>query len=304
MNKGIHIGNKDSFLDRFVQNRAELRLLGRGDGTEVMLQKIDANEAVIIDPGDYVDLMEFFYIINGELELEYDQNKILLQDGDYFYTHHLMEHFQFKTITDVTLLYISTQPTFHYISSIINELLVLANSIEEKDIYTHGHIQRVKDYGIKIGNKLNLSKEKIENIGFASLFHDLGKLNIPDEILNKPGRLTDEEYEVVKRHSTWGAKIVTKTYFEDLSGIIMQHHERVDGSGYPSGLKGDEILIEAKIIAVADSYDAMISERSYKNVHTPQEAIDELISLKGKLYDEDVIDAFVQVLIEEEIIAI
>lgn len=304
MDKGIHIGNKDSFLDRFIQNNAELRLLGRGEGTEVMLQKINANEAVIIHPADYVELMEFFYILDGELELEYDETKTLLKQGDYFYTHHLMQHVQFKTITNVVLIYISTQPTFHYISSIINELLVLANSVEEKDTYTHGHIQRVKNYGIKIGNKLNLSKEKIESIGFASLFHDLGKLYVPDEILNKPGRLTDEEFKVIKKHSSWGARIVTKTYFENLSEIIIQHHERIDGSGYPKGLKGDEILIEAKIIAVADSYDAMISQRSYKDVHTPQEAVDELISLKGELYDEDVVDSFVQVLIEGEVISI
>ncbi|MDR7871029.1 MAG: HD-GYP domain-containing protein [Tissierellaceae bacterium] len=302
MNKGIHIGKKDSFLDRFIQNKAELRLLGKGDGSEVMLQKISANENVIIEPGDYTELMEFFYILDGELEFKCNKSKDILQSGDYFYTHHLKEHIQFFTITEVTLLYFSTQPIFHYLSSTIKDLVNLANSVEEKDIYTHGHIQRVKDYGLKIGNKMGLSKEKIENVGFAALFHDLGKLNVPDEILNKPGRLTDEEFEVIKGHSSWGAEIVTKTYFENISEIIKQHHERIDGSGYPNGLKGDEILIEARIIAVADSYDAMTSERSYKDELTPKVAIEELISLKGKLYDSDVVDALVEVLKDENII--
>ena len=243
MDKGIYVGKKESFMDRFVQNNAELRLLGRGDGTEVMLQKIDANESSFIEPGENLELMEFFYILEGTIELVCDESKTILKNGDYFYTHHLKEHIQFIAITNVTLLYFSTQPIFHYISSIIKDLLSLANSVEEKDIYTHGHIQRVKDYGIKIGNKMRLSKEKIENIGFASLFHDLGKLNVPDEILNKPGRLTNEEYEVVKGHSSWGAEMVTTTYFENISEIINQHHERIDGSGYPRGLKYNEILI-------------------------------------------------------------
>lgn len=302
MNIGIHIGKKDSFLDRFVQSKAELRLLGRGDGTEVMLQKIKKDETVMIKPGDYAELMEFFYILDGKLELEYNKSKTILKNGDYFYAHHLKENIHFTTITDVTLLYFSTQPTFHYISCIVRDLLNLANSVEEKDRYTHGHTQRVKDYGIKIGNKMGLSKNKIENIGFASLFHDLGKINVPDEILSKPCRLTDEEFEVIKKHSSWGAEMVTKTYFEDISEIIMQHHERIDGSGYPKGLKGDEILIEAKIIAVADSYDAMTSQRSYKDVLTPKDAVEELISLKGKKYDIDVVDALVEVLKDEKVI--
>ena len=302
MNNGIHIGKSQNYLEKFVQNTAELRLLGKGDGSEVMLQKIKAYETVIIEPGAYVELMEFFYILDGELEIEDYDLKTKLMSGDYFYTHHLNEHIQFTTTTDVTLLYFSTQPIFHYLSSTIKELVCLSNSVEEKDIYTHGHIQRVKDYGLKIGNKMRLSKERIENIGFASLFHDLGKLHVPDEILNKPGRLTDEEFAVIKKHSVWGAEMVTKTYFENISEIIKQHHERIDGSGYPKGLKGDDILIEAKIIAVADSYDAMTSERSYKDVMTPKAAIEELISLKGKHYDPDVVDAFVEVLTEDNII--
>lgn len=302
MHKGIHIGKKDSFLDRFVQSTAELRLLGKGDGSEVMLQKIDANVSFFIEPGEDPELMEFFFILNGSLELICDNNKTLLESGDYFYSHHLKEHIQFITKTDSTLLYFSTQPTFHYISSVIKDLLSLANSVEEKDIYTHGHIQRVKDYGIKIGNKMRLSKEKVENIGFASLFHDLGKINVPDEVLNKPARLTYEEFETIKKHPLWGAEMVRKTYFHNISTIIEQHHERNDGSGYPKGLLGDEILIEAKIIAVADSYDAMTSIRSYKDALSPKEAVDELISLKDKHYDSNVVDAFVEVLADENII--
>lgn len=296
---GIHIGKKGSFLDNSVQNSGELRLLGKGDGSEVMLQRVNANETVMIMPGDHIELMEFFYILEGELELDYDHTKTILKSGDHFYTHHLYDHIQFITLTDVTLLYFSTQPVFHFISSTIKELLVLANSVEDKDIYTHGHIQRVKDYGLKIGNKMRLSNEKLENIGFAALFHDMGKVNVPDEVLNKPDKLTDEEFDLVKEHSAWGAELVSSTYFESLSKIIRQHHERLDGSGYPDGLKDEEILIEAKIIAVADAYDAMTSDRAYRKGITPLAAINELVRLKDVHYDADVVNALLEVLEEE-----
>lgn len=296
---GIHIGKKGSFLDNSVQNSGELRLLGKGDGSEVMLQKVNANETVMIVPGDHIELMEFFYILEGQLELDYGDSKTILKSGDHFYTHHLNDHIQFITLTDVTLLYFSTQPVFHFLSATIKELMVLANSVEEKDIYTHGHIQRVKDYGLKIGNKMRLSKEKIENIGFAALFHDMGKVNVPDEVLNKPDKLTNEEFDLIKEHSAWGAELVSSTYFESLSKIIRQHHERLDGSGYPDGLKDEEILIEAKIIAVADAYDAMTSDRAYRKGITPQAAMDELERLKDIHYDPEVVDAFIEVLKDE-----
>lgn len=298
----IYIGKKDSYKEKYVQNSAELSLLGKGDGAEVMLQKIKASETVFIEPGEDSDLMEFFYVLDGVLELDDNESKISLNSGDYFYVHHLKEYVQFNTITDVTLLYFSTQPIFHYLSSTIKELVELANHVEEKDTYTHSHIQRVKDYGLKIGNKMRLSMEKIENIGFAALFHDIGKINVPDEILKKSGGLTDEEFELIKRHPSWGAEIVSKTYFENLSEIIIQHHERIDGSGYPNKLKDKDISIEAKILAVADSYDAMTSDRPYRKGLSPVMAVQELIRLKDIHYDSNVVDALIEVLEDEEVL--
>ncbi len=302
MYKGIHIGINGSFIENFVQNSGELKLLGKGDGSEVMLQRIKANETVIIEPGDNIELMEFFYILEGELELDDNQSKTTLKRGDYFYSHCLYEHVQFETKSQVSLLYFSTQPVFNFLSTTINELVELANTVEKKDYYTHDHIQRVKNYGIMIGNKLRLSKEKIENIAFAALFHDLGKINVPDYVLNKPDRLTDEEFGLIKKHSAWGAELVSKTYFENLSKIIRQHHEKIDGSGYPDGLKSDEILIEAKIIGVADAYDAMTSNRSYRKALNPQDAVDELLRFKDKHYDAEIVDALIEVLKEGNII--
>lgn len=302
MEKGFFIGKKDSFKEKFIQDSANLALLGKGDGAEVMVQAINADETVFIEPSDSSNVMEFFYILDGNLEIHRDKSKVILEKDDYFYAHHLDEHVQFYTITDIKLLYFSTQPVFHYLSDTINELVKLASSVEEKDNYTHGHNNRVKDYALKIANKMRLSLESIENIGFSALFHDVGKVNIPDEILKKSGKLTDEEYEIMKKHSCWGAEIVSKTYFEKLSEIVRQHHEWVNGSGYPHSLKGDQILIEAKIISVADSYDAMTSDRPYRKKLSATEATKELIRFKGIQYDEKVVDVFIGILEEEGLV--
>lgn len=302
MQKDFYIGKRDTFKEKFTQKSGQLSLLGKGDGAEVMIQEINANETVFIDPGEHSDVMEFFYILHGKLKIDKNKSNIVLSSDDYFYVHHLDEHVQFHTITDVKLLYFSTQPIFHYLSSTIKELLELANIVEEKDINTHGHISRVKDYGLKIGNKMRLSKETIENIGFAALFHDIGKINVPDEILKKPGKLSDEEFDIMKNHSMWGAEIVSKTYLEKLSEIIRQHHERIDGSGYPDKISEQKISIEAKVIAVADSYDAMTSDRPYRDGLTPATAIEELISLKDIQYDAKVVDALIEVLTDDGVL--
>lgn len=302
MVNGLHIGNDNNYIDKFVQNSGELRLLGKGDGSEVMLQKIKSNEMVYIEPGETSELLEFFYILEGELEIDKNNHKTILKKGNYFYVHHLNETVQFKTVNDITLLYFSTQPLFHYLSETIRDLTELAKKVEKKDRYTHGHIQRVEDYAIKIGNKLNLSKEKIEDIAFASLFHDLGKIHVPDEILNKPGRLTDEEFNYIKKHPSDGVDLVKKTYYKNIAKIIEQHHERLDGSGYPNGLKDDEILIEAKIIAISDAYDAMTTDRPYRKSMSPQIAIEELKRFSTIHYDEKLVDIFIDILKEEGVL--
>lgn len=302
MQENLYIGKKNTSKEKSIQKSASLSLLAKGDGAEVMIQEIYANETVFIEPGEDSDVMEFFYILDGQLKIDKDKSIIVLGKEDYFYVHHLDEHVQFHTITDVRLLYFSTQPVFHYLSSSIKELIELANIVEEKDFYTHGHINRVKDYALKIGNKMRLSKETIENIGFAALFHDIGKINVSDEILKKPGKLTYEEFEVMKNHSIWGADIVSKTYFEKISEIIRQHHERVDGSGYPDKISDEEICIEAKVIAVADSYDAMTSDRPYRDGLIPTIAIEELISLKGIQYDAEVVEALIEVLADDGVL--
>lgn len=302
MQQGLYIGRGNECIERSSKSVANLSLLARGDGTEVMIQEIKSGENIFMTPGDISELMEFAYILDGEIVYEKDDNDIVLKGGDYFYVHDLKETAHFRVNSDVKILYVTTQPLFHYLSERIEELKRIALKSQEKDLYTHNHGDRVKNYSVEIANKLGLSKESVENIAFASLFHDIGKINVPDEILQKPGRLTNEEMELIKMHPLDGAEMVKDTYYKKITKIILEHHERLDGSGYPYGLMGYEISIEAKIIAVADTFDAMITDRPYRKAVSPPDALYELKILGGIHYDEKVVNALGEVLLEQGII--
>lgn len=179
----------------------------------------------------------------------------------------------------------------------VSTLAALTSAIDAKDTYTHGHSERVTTISIEIGKILGLNNNRIENLRLAGLLHDIGKIGIPENILNKPGRLTDEEFNIVKSHPEVGVKILNKVEFlAKIIPFILYHHERFDGRGYPHGIKGEEIPKEARIITVADSWDAMTSDRPYRKAMPKERALDEIIRSKGTQFDPEVVDAFVQLL--------
>lgn len=186
----------------------------------------------------------------------------------------------------------------------LSTVKALANSIEANDEYTRGHCDRVRNIAMSIARAMNFPQFEIDNLEFASLLHDIGKIGIPSEILNKEGKLSDEEYEVIKKHPEIAFHILKDVEFlKESSEIIYQHHERMDGKGYPRGLTGKNMSLSAKILAVADAYDAMTSIRPYREIpFTQEEAIKELHKGKGSQFDSEVIDAFMRTLIQEEII--
>lgn len=299
MNNGFFIGNKNTFLDSYVQKSASLGLIGKGDGCEIMIQNVQANETIFIDPADNPETLEFFYIISGTIEYLLNDESTILCEGDTFYVQHLTETIQLTTTSDVQLLYLSTAPVFQYLSKTISDLTKLAEEVEKKDSYTHSHIQRVKEYSLKMAMKLHLSKDITENIVYASLFHDIGKMNIPDDVLNKPSSLSNIEFSIVKNHPKDGVDIVSGTFYKKIAAMIEQHHEKVDGTGYPAGLKGEEIHIGARIISVADSYDAMTTDRPYRKALTNEEAATELIRCKNTQFDALIVDTFIAILKQE-----
>jgi PAS domain S-box-containing protein len=165
---------------------------------------------------------------------------------------------------------------------------------EMRDPYTAGHQRRVAQLAVAIAEELKMSDEKINSIRIASIIHDIGKIAVPAEILSKPGRLNELEFNMIKTHPRMSYDILsTIEFLYPIAEIVYQHHERIDGSGYPQGLKGDEIVIEAKVLMVADVVEAMASHRPYREALGIDTALEEIIRKKGILYDERVADACV-----------
>ena len=170
--------------------------------------------------------------------------------------------------------------------------------VELKDSYTHGHGKRVRDVSLAIAKRLGIPSERQEVIAMGALFHDIGKIEIDDSILKKPSRLNREEFEIIKLHPVFGCQMVKGNFLEDTHDIIRHHHERVDGTGYPDGLKGDGISLEARIVAVADSFDAMTSRRPYREAMSCEDALEELKSQSGTLYDSEIVKTLEQCIAE------
>lgn len=172
----------------------------------------------------------------------------------------------------------------------------LVRAIEAKDTYTEGHSTRVAEYSVAIAEELGLKDDLVEGIRYTAILHDVGKIGISEAILNKQGKLEDSEWEAVRNHPVIGEKIVKDIDFlYDIHLGVRHHHERYDGKGYPDGLKGEEIPLVARVIAVADSFDAMTSDRTYRRGKNVSEALAELRRVAGTQLDQTAVEAFIKV---------
>lgn len=189
------------------------------------------------------------------------------------------------------------------VESIENVMVSLAYIIEAKDKYTVGHTQRVSEYAVKLAEKIGLERDRIEKLRMAGLIHDIGKIGVPEIILNKPGKLTECEFELVKNHTVIGGNICRPLVnFSDLYDMIRHHHEKLNGSGYPDGLKGEEISIEARILSVADVFDALYSDRPYRSKLPLDKVIDILKEEADKEnLDHELVNTFINMVNNNEI---
>ena len=184
----------------------------------------------------------------------------------------------------------------------LQTIKTLSVTVETKNVYTNGHSQRVADYSALIAGALGWDDKRINNLRNAAYMHDVGMIGIPDSIVNKPTRLTEEEYAIIQRHTLIGADILKDiTLIEHVADVAHYHHERYDGTGYPEGLSGEEIPIEARIVAVADSYDAMNSKRIYRNALEKEKIIEELESCSGTQFDPVIAELFVRLIREGKV---
>jgi HD-GYP domain-containing protein (c-di-GMP phosphodiesterase class II) len=184
----------------------------------------------------------------------------------------------------------------------LGSIQMLAGAVDEKDPYTRGHSDRVTRYSLLIGKEMNFPTSFMETLQISAQLHDVGKIGIEDQILRKPGALTAEEFEVMKTHTTKGANILRPVtqLGETLAGIEL-HHEALDGRGYPYGLQGDQIPLLARVIAVADTFDALTTNRPYQHAHSPEEAFKIIQNLAGKRLDPEVVAALIAVYARGEI---
>jgi HD-GYP domain-containing protein (c-di-GMP phosphodiesterase class II) len=180
-------------------------------------------------------------------------------------------------------------------SMFIGTLHALSTTIDAKDSYTHGHSERVALVSRQLAEAAGLDAQTIERIYLSGLVHDVGKIGVPEAVLTKPGRLTSEEYDLVKKHPEIGAKILEGIrQMKDLIPGVLYHHESWDGSGYPHGLAGRDIPLFGRIIGLADAFDAMSSDRTYRHAMPMHEVLDEIRRCSGRQFDPDLADVFVR----------
>lgn len=235
---------------------------------------------------------EMYYVLEGRLVCELPDERFELRAGDHVIVEDLEQPIILTAASHVRFLYTSPEPSFHHMSRELDQLRKLAVGVEFVDGYTAEHCGRMQAIAYAIGEALGLPKHRLHVLDYAAYLHDVGKIKVPREILTNAGPLSEAEWAIIRQHPEFGAAMVADTFMADAGPIIAQHHERLDGRGYPLGLSGDAILLESYIVAVADTFDAMTSDRPYRAALPKETALAELRRLSGRSFPVDVIEAF------------
>lgn len=266
-----------TFLNEVAQDGLPFLLGSNSDGKRL---SADVVSAMAVPLKIREKVFGLLYMVRGDRGLSFS-------DKDLYYASAMASHAAYA-IENLALYE-------NIYENLFSTLYAFVSAIEAKDAYTHQHSDRVAELSVALGKRMGLDAESLDVLLFAGRLHDIGKIGVRDEILLKPGRLTDAEYEAIKEHPVIGAGIVGKLgLWSREQEIILYHHERYDGSGYPKGLAGKEIPFLARILSVADAYDAMASDRAYRR-RMPEEKILQIMKeARGKQFDPDVLDLFLQ----------
>jgi len=291
--EGVYLIGLDDLLIRWTNERFA-RMFGYDPG-EMVGKHVD----IINAPTTEVTPAETRIAITDVLKETgewHGEIRNIKRDGTHFWCYaniSLFDHPEYgKIIVAVSNDITKRKQAEERLKKTINATIeTVSKTIETKDPYTSGHQHRVSQLATAIAKELNLSPDKIEGIRIASLIHDIGKIGLPTEILSKPTKLTDMEFNLIKEHSQKGYNILKPIDFSyPIAQIVLQHHERLNGSGYPNNLKGNKILLEARIIGIADVVEAMSSHRPYRPAWGIDKALEEISKNKGILYDPEVVD--------------
>lgn len=293
----ININEKD-FIETVQLKGLQVSLVASSHTTEIIHHRLEHGANWALGPEEGWNALEYFIVLKGELKtFPEDSGLKSLKPGDSFHRFPIKAHYTFQAVGTTEFLYVSSQPIFYQYSRTVTELHEMVRAIEAKDGYTMNHCTRITKLSMILGESFGLEPEQILRLNLGSFFHDIGKIKIPDHILKKPGKLTAEEWEIMKKHPTYGRMLLEESSIPIVgsAGIVVeQHHERYDGKGYPHGLTGDEITLEAAIISVVDSYDAMTTDRIYQDRRSPDYAFNELLQCRGTMYHPDVVDKFIE----------
>lgn len=265
---------------------SDLQLLAKRPGIEVMVQKMTEGANVWLSPSTTKESLEFFHVLYGSLSINLPDGPRILIPGDSFYTDWLEQSVQIDVLKPTTLLYVSTRPIFDDLCDVQDKLQKLLVQVNDKDHSTYVHSTHVLYYSLKLATRLERSQHDLDDLAQAALFHDVGKCYVPDDILKKPGFLSPDEMAVMKKHPLDSGRILEQVFGKKVAEIASHHHERLDGSGYPFGITKKEMSMESRIISVADSFDAMTSERIYNlRRKDKKSAVEELCSMPDQ-YDQ------------------
>ncbi len=297
--KNIRIFSSGNYLDKISKRSTQLFLLYKDRDIEIIKQHIVEGKPFSVDSRGEQSGFEFFFILNGEIK-SVDENKVF-PSGSFITTGSLEDRKYFETVTPVDILYITNTGIFEEQSSHLAQWKKMVDRVKEKDRRIQEHSRRIETLAQKMGQALGLDGQRLFSLIYAAFLHDVGKTKVPGEVLQKAGPLNEEEWETVKKHPVWGKEIIDnnlKLNYSDqqISDIVYQHHENFDGTGYPRGLKGDEILLEAQILSLLDAFDAMTSERPYQSAKTLPEALEEIKRCSGTQFAPRVVDKFLELM--------
>jgi len=262
-----------------------------------LAEKYRADDREILESGKVEDVEEKYSVNGQEFYVYTIKTPVRDESGEITGIMGIFWDITEKKRTEEALKQ-STEKLLAAMNAIIE---AMALTVEMRDPYTAGHQRRVTKLAVAIATEMGLPEEKVEGLRVAATVHDIGKINVPAEILSKPAKLNEVEFNLVKLHSQAGYDILKGVEFPwPIAPIVLQHHERLDGSGYPQGLKSEDILFEAKILAVADVVEAMASHRPYRPALGIGQALDEISHKSGILYDSEVVDACFRLFYDKE----
>jgi len=267
-------------------------LVATGDSVEVLEHRLQDGVRFGFIPQEGWNAFEAMVVLSGALEcLSHPLG--LLSPGDTISAWPVREPYAFQARGVTVVLHVSSKPQFAAATEDIQRLTEMARQVARRDGYTHDHCLRVQTLASALGRAVGLAPDRLHWLLYGAYLHDVGKSRVPEELLRKPGPLTAEECKVMRQHARWGSEMLVGTRLEPASPIVLQHHERLDGSGYPDGLRDDAISLEARIVAICDTFDGIVTDRPYHRAQPVEVAVAELRRCAGRLLDASLIDMFV-----------